>query len=264
MFQADQCKKGKTAMQKTLILTLTIVILSSMLCSACSQATSTEDLESLYIIRHATVLITMQLPKVNASMKKTISMGYGIGSLIEYHGEILLVTHNHWHKVLEDTSLVKFYDADNHLLKTIIGTQWRDLIVHADPGTLVLRPPQELLDPLDPVSLQAVPQVTSGEMVEIVYRENPSRETAGILEAVVEEVTIYKDQPVYKLRTLDGQAIQPGDSGGGIWYQGCLVGNNWTVTAKSTLTPEDPDGFDEDNVVYTDTSFGAILPEELP
>jgi len=251
-------------MQKTLIITLTIVLLSSVLCSACQQKTSPEDLESLNAIRHATVLITMQLPRINESMDKTISMGYGIGSLIEYQGEILLVTHNHWRKVLEDTSLVKFYDADNYLLKTIIGKEWRDLIVHADPGTLVLRPPQDLLDQLAPVSLQAIPQVTAGETVEIVYRENPSRETASILEAVVEEVITYNGQPVYKLRTQDGRVIQPGDSGGGIWYQGCLVGNNWTVTAKSTLTPEDPDGFDEENMIFTDTSFGAILPAELP
>jgi hypothetical protein len=118
-----------------------------------------------------------------------------------------------------------------------------------------------VIDQLAPVSVQEIPQVAAGETVDIVYRENPSRETAAIKQAVVEEIAIYNNEPVYKLHSLDGQTIQPGDSGGGIWHDGCLVGNNWTVTAQSTTTPEEST---EENLVYTDTSFGAILPVELP
>jgi hypothetical protein len=260
MFQANRRKKGKTAMQKNLIITLTIVLLSSVACSACSQNSSSVKVDDLNTIRHATVLITVQAPNSDQSTEGSTFLAYGVGSLIEYQGEILLVTHNHWH-TLQDATLVKFYDADNYLIKVIIQQRFVESIVYADAGTLILRPPQEVIDQLVAVSVQEIPQVAAGETVEIVYRENPSREKVALKRAVVEEITSYNNQPVYKLLSLDGQPIQPGDSGGGIWHDGCLVGNNWTVTAQLTTTPEESV---EENIVYTDTSYGAILPTELP
>ncbi len=247
-------------MQKTLIITLTVVLLSSTACSACSQNSSSVKIDDLDTIRHATVLITVQTPNPDQSTEGSTFLAYGVGTLIQYQGEILLVTHNHW-RTLQAATIVKFYDADNHLIKVIIQQRFVESIVYADAGTLILRPPQELIEQLVPVSVQEIPQVAAGQTVDIVYRENPSREIAAIKQAVVEEVAIYNNEPVYKLRSLDGQPIQPGDSGGGIWYDGCLVGNNWTVTARSTTTPEESV---EEILVYTDTSYGAILPDDLP
>jgi len=247
-------------MQKTLIITLAIVLLSSLLCSACTQKSPSQKIEDLDMIRRATVLITVQAPNPDQSTEGSTFLAYGVGSLIQYQGEILLVTHNHW-RTLEDATLVKFYDADNNLLKVIIKQRFVESIVYADAGTLILRPPQEVIDPLVPVSVEEIPQVAAGETVEIVYRENPTRETAAIKLAVVEEIDTYQDEPVFKLRSLDGQAIQPGDSGGGIWHDGCLVGNTWTVTAKDII-PSDEANLE--NFVYTDTSYGAVLPEVLP
>jgi hypothetical protein len=260
MFKTNLRKKGKTAMQKNLIITLTIILLSSVYCSACSQNSSSLKVDDLNTIRHATVLITVQAPNPDQSTEGSTFLAYGVGSLIEYQGEILLVTHNHW-RTLQDATLVKFYDADNHLVKVIIQQRFVESIVYADAGTLILRPPQEVIDQLAPVSVQEIPRVAAGETVDIVYRENPSREKVALKQAVVDEITIYENEPVYKLRSLDGEPIQPGDSGGGIWHDGCLVGNNWTVTAQSTITPEESV---EENIVYTDTSYGAILPVELP
>jgi len=75
----------------------------------------------------------------------------------------------------------------------------------------------------------------------------------------VEEITTYQDLPVYKLRSLDGLNIQPGDSGGGIWYQGNLVGSNWMVAAKSTLIQDQSGNLERANRVYTEISYGAVL-----
>jgi len=250
-------------MKKTLAITITIVLLSSVLCAACSQNPTSQNLEKLNEIRNATVLITMQAPNPDQSIENSTFLSYGVGSLIQYRGETLLVTHNHWRN-LQDVTIVKFYDADNNLIKVIIKQRFAESIVYADAGTLVLRPPQELIDQLAPVSLQDVPQVDAGETVEVVYRENPSRETAAILQAVVEEVITYEGQPVYKLRSPDGQTIQPGDSGGGVWYQGSLVGNNWTVTAKSNTTLESSEEAENENFILTDLSYAAALPENIP
>ena len=249
-------------MKKTLIITIAIVLLSSVICSACSQNTS-QNPESLSAIRSATVLITMQAPNPDQTIAGSTFLEYGVGSLIQYRGEILLVTHNHWRN-MQDVTIVKFFDADNNLIKVIIKDRFVESIVYSDAGALVIKPPKEVSEQLSPVSLQAVPQVKAGETVDMVYRENPAREKAAILTAVVEEVTTYNDHPVYKLRCPDGQTIQPGDSGGGIWYKGILVANNWTVTARSTITPGSSYSSEETNTVYTNISYAANLSEDLP
>lgn len=234
-----------------------------MLCSACNPNTPSQNPESLNAIRSATVLITMQAPNPDQTIPNSTFLEYGVGSLIQYRGETLLVTHNHWRK-LQDVTIVKFYDADNNLIKVIIKQRFVESIVYSDAGTLVIKPPKELIDQLVPVNLQNVPQVAAGETVDVVYRENPSREKAAFLEAVVEEVTSFNGRPVYKLRSLDGQTIQPGDSGGGVWYKGALIGNNWTVTVLTSATLEASDDSEEETLVYTDTSFAAILSENIP
>jgi hypothetical protein len=260
MFQANQQTKGKAAMKKIVITTLTILLLSSVLCSACSQGQpSPEDLNA---IRHATVLITMQIPNPDQTIQDSTFLAYGVGSLIEYQGEILLVTHNHW-RYLQDATIVKFFDADNNLIKVITRDRFIKSIAYSDAGTLVLRPPQELIDQLVPVNLSSVPQVTAGETVEVVYRQDPARETAAVLQATVEEVTVYDGQPVYKLHCPEGHTIQPGDSGGGIWHEGVLVGNNWTVTAKANVAVESADNIADEDFIFSQNSLAAVLPENI-
>jgi hypothetical protein len=260
MFQADQQTKGKAAMKKIWITTLAIAILSSVLCSACSQGQpSAEDLSA---IRHATVLITMQIPNPDQTIKDSTFLAYGVGSLIEYQGEILLVTHNHW-RYLEGATIVKFFDADNNMIKVITRDRFINSILYSDAGTLVLRPPQELVDQLVPVQIEEVPKVSAGEVVEVVYRQDPARETATVLQATVEEITVYEGQPVYKLHCPEGHTIQPGDSGGGIWYKGVLVGNNWTVTAKANVALEEADNIADEDFSYSQSSLAAVLPENI-
>jgi len=249
-------------MKNTLVITLTIVILSSVICSACNQNPTSPKIEDWNTIRTATVLITMQSPNPDQTIENSTFLAYGVGSLIEYQGEILLVTHNHWEN-LDTATIIKFYNADNSQISVIIKNHFVEAIVYADPGTLVIRPPQAVIDQLAPVSVQSIPQVEVGETVEVVYRESPAREKAAIKQAVVEEIAIYNDEPVYKLRSLDGQTIQPGDSGGGIWYKGCLIGNNWTVTAKSIRTVNTSTSAEEEKIVYTDISYGAIWSEAI-
>ena len=46
-----------------------------------------------------------------------------------------------------------------------------------------------------------------------------------ILTAVEES----ENRPVFILRSLDGQPIVQGDSGGGVWWNGRLIGNTWAT-----------------------------------
>jgi hypothetical protein len=216
-------------------------------------------------IRSATLLIRMQTPQTQNVVGLDVGLGWGMGSLIQLNGEVLLVTHNHWGDLLQDLSIVEFRNADNQMIKPIFGYEFKEWIVYQDAGTLVLKLPDGLLDPSAPISLDAIPQIAPGDTVDVVYRENPAREKAAILQAVVEEIITYEGLPAYRLRSLDRQPIQPGDSGGGIWYKGVLVGNHWvTLKEKSGSVAETSGNLEEENTRYTDLSYAAILSVDVP
>jgi len=209
-------------------------------------------------IRGASVLIMMQSPILHQETAEGTFLGRGIGSLIKFRGEILLVTHNHYGEVLQDLTIVEFRDADNRLLKLILGNLFKSLIIYQDAGTLILRAPEGLANQLVPASLPDSRLVKPGEVVDVVYRANAGRDNVAILKAAVEEVVLYQGLPVYKLRSLNGQYIQPGDSGGGVWQDGVLVGNNWAVLMKPaghTLVSTGSGG--EDDLVFTEMSYAA-------
>jgi hypothetical protein len=211
-------------------------------------------------IRSATLEIRMQIPQTQNKVGLDVGLGWGMGSVIRFKGENLLVTHNHWGNLLQELTIVEFRNADNQMIKPVYGYEFKEWIVYQDAGTLVLKLPQELFDSIASISMDVIPQIVPGETVDVVYRENPAREKATILQAVVEQVITYKGLPAYRLRCLDGQPIQPGDSGGGIWYKGALVANNWvTLMEKSGSAAETSGSLGEESLNYTDLSYAAML-----
>jgi hypothetical protein len=127
----------------------------------------------------------------------------------------------------------------------------------------VLRAPEDLADQLIPARQPVSISLVTGEVVFVAHRENPKREKITILPATVEEIKDKQGVPIYQLRSLDGQVIQPGDSGGGIWHDGGLVGNNWVVLMKLAVESQAPAGAGEDGLVYTDRSYAARIPVEI-
>jgi len=71
---------------------------------------------------------------------------------------------------------------------------------------------------------------------------------------------LFNGVKMLSLRSLNGQSIEPGDSGGGIWINGHLAGNMW-MTVRETrqyLWQSQPS---DDN--KTDLSLAAGLPNNL-
>ena len=218
-------------------------------------------------IRNATLLIRMQAPKTQNVVGVDLIIGFGMGSLIRRHDEILLVTHNHWGKLLQDVSIIEFRNADDQLIIPILGYEFMEWVISQDPGTLVLRLPKEFIDYIDPsapISMDAIPLIAAGENVDVVYRQGSTQEKVSIFQAVVEEIVIHKGFPAIQLRSLDGQPIKQGDSGGGIWYKGALVGNNWfTMIEKSEGVAETSGDSNDENFSYTGMSIAAILVNDF-
>jgi hypothetical protein len=272
VFLQTACSKISSAEQKEIVSSQPVAVSNETVPTSIPdpvtnpvQVTELNQSEENTRILNATIMIRMQSPQMEKVSGLGVFLGSGIGSFIQINGEILLVTHNHWGEMLQDLTIVEFRDADNQMIKPIFGKDFKTLILSQDAGTLILRPPQELIDQIVPVTLEAIPQVAAGEIVDLVYRENPAREKATIQQAVVEEIILFKDLPAYRLRSLDSQPIQPGDSGGGIWYKGALVGNSWVTLMEANGKAAVAFGdLADENLVFTDLSYAAILPLAFP
>jgi hypothetical protein len=239
---------------------LCAILLLSLVVSACQvmptpvAATPAPETIDVERIKNATLLIAVESHRASG-----IFIAYGIGTLVRRDSKVLLVTHNHWRDFLQDASIIDFYDADNHLLTRRFVFELKRYFFFQDAGTLVFQAPEELVGLLVPVSLGSEVQLQLGARVQIAYRQQPSGDRLLVRQARVEEISMIQGVPVYKLQSLDGKALQPGDSGGGVWYAGEVIANIWAVIA--TYPVEDAFGTsDSTNKNFTDLSYAAILP----
>jgi hypothetical protein len=91
-------------------------------------------------------------------------------------------------------------------------------------------------------------EVQVGDIVQVSYRPAEARETLGVRDAQVTAISQYGGARTMQLSTVNGHPILKGDSGGGIWFEGRLVGNMWaSFYDAATDTP-------------TANGFAAFLP----
>jgi hypothetical protein len=207
------------------------------------------------VIRASTLLIV-----VEDIQKAGVTLAYDMATLVKIQNENFLVTHNHWGDMLKDMNILELRDADNKLIQLIYGSEFKSLIVYQDAGTMVLRAPEGLADSLTPGTLDNAPQVKPGDTVQVAYHSQPNRNRVEILDAVVVEISVSKDTPVYTLRSLNGQSLRPGDSGGGVWHNGNLVANTWTIITKYSVI-DTAGKVDPASETLTDRSHAAIFPD---
>ena len=181
----------------------------------------------------------------------------GLGTLVADGGEIVIVTHDHWAHLTPTLHEVEIRDAAGRLLLTLDGLAFRDLIAYGDGGTMVLRAPAGL-EGLLPAELGA--PADEGDAVWFARRDPASGRTAvEMVAAAVTAVESAAQPATVRLRNLDGSAIIPGDSGGGVWANGRLVGNLWAaaLTKERTLWS---DWFGGDEAEPSDRSIAALQP----
>jgi thioredoxin-related protein len=255
-------------MKKILLAIILVIALISIACQSTTYMEKTKvkeaqvDAEVIIeaqtdpeVIRASTLLIVVE------DIQKTgVTLAYDMATLVKIQNENFLVTHNHWGDMLQDMNIIELRDADNKMLRPMYASEFKSLIVYQDAGTMILRLPGGLPDSLTPASLERSTQLTPGDTVQVAHHSQPNRNQVEILDAVVEEISVSKDAPVYILRSLNGKSLQPGDSGGGVWYNGKLVANTWTVTTKYSVV--DAAGtVDPASETLTDRSHAAIFPE---
>jgi hypothetical protein len=208
----------------------------------------------------ATVQISLYAPLGENSREKLYA--FGLGTLVRAGGENRIITHDHWGAVLDGVSKAQFASADGRPLLELDGAAFRALIRHRDGGTMVLEAPDMLVmtrpwaPRLKPVAVGDGAGVQAGDTVTVAYRlPAAGRESVSTFEALVQSMEIKDGRPAWRLQSAEGERVIPGDSGGGIWKDGELVGNLWACVVETVYSSAAPDGED----VATDRSVGAVL-----
>ena len=156
----------------------------------------------------------------------------GLGTLVAYGEEPLIVTHDHWLHLMSTLDTVELRSATGQLLVTLSAQEFRALIVYRDGGVLVFLPPLGL-----DVRVPATLGMPTGEGSTVwVVRRAPAtnRTSVEVIPATVMAVESAGRSAKLWLRSQDGSTIIPGDSGGGVWVEGKLVANLWAFGVKTT------------------------------
>lgn len=247
------------------LITLTILLILLAACGASpvtminrpvpstsNSAASNDDAQQILA---ATVRIILYVPAGNAQYH----FARGLGTRVRDGGRSLIVTHDHWGEALLAAEFIHFFDTDNQLLLEISGDLFRNLILYRDSGTMVLTAPNRLpgiAEFGDPA------QVTAGQTLTVLHQDAGARPEQAVVSThgvVVEQVAPFAGQSSYNLRGLNGEKVGHGDSGGGIWHNGLLVGNMWATMTTLNWQVWNWAGLDN-MTIETDESFAAVYP----
>lgn len=181
----------------------------------------------------------------------------GLGTLVADGGETVIVTHDHWAHLTPNLHEVELRDASGRLLLTLDAPAFRALIVYRDGGTMVLQTPAGL-ESLVPATVGSAS--AERDVVWFARRDPASgRAAVEVVAAAVTAVESAAQPATVRLQNLDGSAIIPGDSGGGVWANGRLVGNLWaaSLTKQRTFWSKI---FGDGQAEPSDRSIAALQP----
>lgn len=200
------------------------VLLNTLTATAAVPAPPAPDPATTRRILQATVQIALYEYDEGAGVEKG---GRGLGTLVRQNNQTLIVTHDHWTHLNANLHEVEFRTARGDLLLTLSGSAFLGMIRYRDGGTMVLAAPAELAA-LAPVAVEPA-GARNGDIVWVTRRNRADGgNTVEVVAATVETVTADAETPRSRLRGADGAVVIPGDSGGGIWYNGQLQGNLWS------------------------------------
>jgi RHS repeat-associated protein len=159
---------------------------------------------------------------------------WSIGTLILNGGKTYLYTHNHY-RMLDYLSLFKIRTGPNlnnpdEEIASLDSTQFHNLNFLIDsPGNLLIditNLPNRMTFwwktefNLEPATFGSANELTTGTYVTSAIERNGNIQT---MDAKIIN-TNFPDK--YKVKIFENVIVQ-GDSGGGLWYQGKVLGNNW-------------------------------------
>lgn len=172
---------------------------------------------------------------------------HGLGSLVVWQGKYVVVTHNHWGDGLNQAEYVQIYDWQDKLLRTMGKDKFMSLILYSDPGTLVIYDPTATW--VSAGHLGDEQSVVAGDIVTIAHQDLVNPGKVDLMQAEVVGLQNSDGLTVLGVVVMDNGKIIGGDSGGGVWMDGELIGNTWAVEKSAGQT------------VSSGSGLIALLPE---
>lgn len=197
-----------------------------------------------------------------ASNTLLLSSRAGLGTLVLYDNEYLIITHNHW-MLSGELELVQFRNRWLQLVAQVTGQEFLRLIRYRDEGTLVLSKPADLDSSVKAVPWSNVGALQTGVDVQVVYRRRAGTGGIAAIDATLLALEEKNGVPTMLLRCPSGHILIPGDSGGGIWYEERLVGNLWASLVMEVAIARSPQENGSDVVLEENWSRAAMLMSEV-
>lgn len=184
-------------------------------------------------ILDSTVQIEMfDAGQVEGSIRQ-VRTSQGFGSVVQYGGQRFILTHNHWSIPTAELNRVEIRNRTGQTLLVLDDAAFSSLVRYQDSGTMLLAAPAELAE-AEAAELGDSSAVQVGSTVWLATHDVEQGQRIKIETAWVQEI----DANIAPARLyLRGQetAVTCGDSGGGVWANGKLVANLWTIkVAKQT------------------------------
>ncbi len=149
-----------------------------------------------------------------------------LGSVVNIDGQKSIVTHNHWGSLLLEADLIEIRNAQGKVLLQMTAAQMPPLLRYQDAGTAVLAAPEGL--DIQPAGLGEANQVHPGVRVLAVHQSLEDYKQIEVIETEITGSRTFESLPAWTKWSKDSY-LRWGDSGGGVWLDGKLVGNNWAV-----------------------------------
>jgi len=203
-------------------------------------------------ILEATVLITLFAPvldesgnpkifEVNGGEKqRQLTVGDGLGTLVRVGNKTVIITHDHWSLLTRNLYKAQFHSTSNKLLLELDGAMFTSLIRYRNGGIIVLVAPDLLSAQMSAVELVGEDvALQEDDALMIAYWQPESNKPVSVEPVIVETIELYQDLPSIKMKSLSGKVVIYGNSGGGVFFHGRLVGTIWTSLQWQLVVGED-------------------------
>lgn len=192
------------------------------------------DPETRQHILEATVQITLYAPlldetgqpkliEINGQQQRQFTIGEGLGTLVSEGGRVVIVTHDHW-TLLDDMTKATFADVHGKVLLTVTAVEFQQMIQYRDGGTMLLALANRPQGTAVLSSRQGM--IGRDDVLLLAYRQ-PETMQVDVVPMLVDEMKLYRERPSYYLHSLNNEVVVGGNSGGGLFVDGELVGNMW-------------------------------------
>lgn len=142
----------------------------------------------------------------------------GLGTVVRVNGRPLLITHDHWSQLTADLGEVQFRDATGMLLTKMGLYQFKRLILSQNSGLMVLAAPHVLAD----LAMENGRIKTNNQLL-LAHRQDGQ---VALSPVDVAATGLKNGIAIWRLQ---GRMVVNGDSGGGVWGNGRLLGVMWTT-----------------------------------